>query len=128
MGGGESLQHSIIREVTAKPCDKKRVKSVNEYLADADGKGILVNKWTRSAQELCVVIKYQLEDGVALCVLIHLLDVVKGGMVLLGVTWGAKLIEEAFEDEWDGKHDDFGGYLRDQGSAIHPHQSMVEPG
>ncbi len=44
MGDSESLQNAIIGEVTAKPCDKPRVKSVNEYLADTDGKGILVNK------------------------------------------------------------------------------------
>ena len=119
MGPSESLQDAIIGEVIAKPCDKKRVKSVNEYLADADGKGILVNEWTRSAQDLHVVIKNRLEDGVPLCVLIHLPDVVKGSIGLFGVAW-VELIEEAFKDGWGGKHNDFGEYLEDQGSAIHP--------
>jgi hypothetical protein len=59
-----------------------------------------------------------LEDGVALRILIRLLDVVKGSMGLLGVAW-AELIEEAIENGWGGKHDDFGAYLGDQGSAIH---------
>ena len=127
MDGSESLQNAIIGAVTAKPCNNKRVKSINEYLADTDGKEILVNKWTSSAQDLRVVIKNQLEDGVALRVLIHLLDMVKGGLGLLGVAW-AELIEEAFKDGWGGKHDDFGAYLQDQGSAIHPHQSKVECG
>jgi hypothetical protein len=60
-----------------------------------------------------------LEDGVALRILICLPDVVKGGMGLLGVAW-AEFVEEAFKDRWGGKHDDFGAYLGDQGSAIHP--------
>jgi hypothetical protein len=77
--------------------------------------------------DLSVVIKNRLEDGVALCIFICLQDVVKGGMGFLGVAW-AELIEEAFEDGWCGKHDDFGAYLGDQGSAIHPHQSKVERG
>jgi hypothetical protein len=51
-----------------------------------------------------------LEDSVALCVLVCLPDVVKGGMGLLGVGW-AELIEEAFKDGWGSKHDDFGAYL-----------------
>ncbi len=127
MGGGKSMQNAIIGEVTVKPCNKLRVKSVNEYLADTDGKGILVNKWTRSAQDLSVVIENQLEDGVALRVLIGLPDVVKGSMGLLGVAW-AELIEEAFKDGWGGKHDDFGANLGDQGIAIHPRQSKVERG
>jgi hypothetical protein len=127
MGGGESLQNAIIGEVTAKPWDKPRVESVNEYLADTDGKGILVNKWTRSAQVLRVVIQNRLEDGVALHFLIRLTDVVKGGMGLLGVAW-AELIEEAFKDGWGCMHDDFGANLRDQGSAIHPCRSKVERG
>ncbi len=127
MGGGESLQNAMIGEVTVKPCNKPRVKSVNEYLADTDGKGILVNEWTRSTQDLSVVIKNQLEDGVAHRVLIRLLNVLKGGMGLLGVAW-AELIEEAFKDQWGGKHDDFGANLGDQGNAIHPCQSKVERG
>jgi hypothetical protein len=106
-------------EVTVKPCNKPRVKSVNEYLADTDGKGILVNKLTRSAQDLSVVIENQLDNGIALHVLIPLLDVVKGSMGLLGVAW-AEVIEEAFKVRLGGKHDDFGANLRDQGSAIHP--------
>ncbi len=57
----------------------------------------MVNKWTRSVQDLSVVNKNQLEDGVALHVLIHLPDVVKGNMGLLGVAW-IELIEEAFKD------------------------------
>ncbi len=92
--------------MTAKPCNKTRVKSVNEYLADADGKEILVNKWARSARDLREVIENRLEDGVALCVLIYLLDVVKGVMGLLGVSL-AELIEEAFKDGWGCKHDEF---------------------
>jgi hypothetical protein len=127
MGGSESLQNTIIEKVTAKPCNKTRVESVNEYLVDADGKGILVNEWTRSTQDLCVVIKNQLEDGVALCILVCLPDVVKSGMGLFGVSW-AEFIEEAFEEGWGGRHDDFGANIRDQGSAIHPRQSKVERG
>jgi hypothetical protein len=119
MGGSESLKNATIGEVTAKPCDMMRVESVNEYPADTDRKGILVNEWMRSAQDLSVVIENRLEDGVALRVLICLPDVVKGGMRLCGVAF-SELIEEAFKDGWCGKHDDFGAYLGDQVSAIHP--------
>ncbi len=132
---GDSANRNIWRDMfpatipwpMTKPCNKPRVESVNESLADTDGKGILVNEWTRRAQDLSVVIENQLEDGVALRVLICLPDVVKGGMGLLGVAW-AELIEEAFTDGWGGKHDDFGANLGDQGSVIHPCQSEVERG
>jgi hypothetical protein len=61
---------------------------------------------------LHVIVKNQLENCVALRFLVCLLDVVKGSIGLLGVAW-AELIEEAFEDEWGGKHDDYGAYLGD---------------
>ncbi len=97
--------------------DKMRVKSINEYLADAYGKWILVNERTGGAQDLPVIIKDWLEDDVALCVLVSLPDVVKGGMRFLGVT-GAELVEETVEDQRRGKHDDFVPYFGHQGCPI----------
>ena len=127
MGGSKSLRCAIGEEVSTESFDKTRVKSINEYLADAYGKWILVNERTGGTQDLPVIIKDWLEDDVALCVLVSLPDVVKGGMRLLVVTW-AELVEQALKDGWGGKHDDFCAYLGDQGSTVYPCQSEVEHG
>ena len=66
MRGCASLQYTIIGEVTTKHCNKTRVKAINEDLADADGEWILVNEWTRSSQDLRIVIEDRLKDGAAL--------------------------------------------------------------
>ncbi len=53
MGGGESLQNTIIGEVTAKTFNKMRVEAINEYLEILTGRG----SWSINGQEapkICV--------------------------------------------------------------------------
>jgi hypothetical protein len=69
-----------------------RIKAINKCLAYTDWEGFLVHERAGGREDLSVIVIHQGDDGVALCIIVCLPNMVEGGMVLLQVS-RAELIE-----------------------------------
>ncbi len=86
VSGHALLQLAKVGEVHTKGSEEARIKAIHEGLINTDGKQLLVDEWTRGSKDMCIIVKNQGEDCVAIGVLICLLDVVESSMRLLGVS------------------------------------------
>ncbi len=83
MDGVAILGLAIVREMGSESRSEVGVEPIDECLTYADWKGLLVHERAGGSKDLGVIIVDRREDGVALRVLIHLPDVVEGGVRLL---------------------------------------------
>ncbi len=75
----------MLRKVTAKACEKTRVKSILKMGTNADGILLLAQEWSRSTHELLIISLNRAGDCITIVICVHLTDVIQGHVGLVAV-------------------------------------------
>ena len=84
---------TVVGKVGTKAGEEARIKAIHEYLANADGKYLLVNEQTRGSKDSSIVLLDRGENRISGGIIVCLLNVVEGSVRLLGVP-RAELVEQ----------------------------------
>jgi len=88
---------TVVGEVGTKAGEEARIEAVHEYLANADGKYLLVDERTRGSEDSSIILVDRGENRIPSGIIICLTNVVEGSMRLLGVP-RAELVEQMIQD------------------------------
>jgi hypothetical protein len=93
----KDLRLTVVREVCTKAGEKARIEAVHEYLANTDGKHLLIDERTRGSEDSSVIFVDRGENRIPGGIIICLPNMVESSMRLLGVP-RAELIEQMIKD------------------------------
>jgi hypothetical protein len=91
------LRLTVVGEVGTKAGEEARIEAVHEYLANADGKYLLVDERTRGSKDSSIILVDRGENRIPGGIIVCLPNMVEGSMRLLGVP-RAELVEQMIQD------------------------------
>jgi len=91
------LRLTVVGDVGTKTGEEARIEAVHEYLANTDGKHLLVNERMRGSEDSSVIIVDRGENRIPSVIIVCLPNMVEGSMRLLGVP-RAELVEQIIQD------------------------------
>ena len=97
VSGRAFMRLTVVGEVGTKAGEEARIEAVHEYLANADGKYLLVDERTRGSEDASIILVDRGENRIPSGIIVCLLNVVEGSMRLLGVP-RAELVEQMIQD------------------------------
>ena len=97
VSGRAFLRLTVVGEVGTIAGEEARIEAVHEYLANTDGKHLLVDERTRGSEDLSVIFVDRGENRIPSGIIVCLPNMVEGSMRLLGVP-RAELVEQMIQD------------------------------
>jgi len=91
------LRLTVVGEMGTKAGEEARIEAVHEYLANADGKYLLVDERTRGSKDSSIILVDRGENRIPGGIIVCLPNMVEGSMRLLGVP-RAELVEQMIQD------------------------------